>query len=124
MRYKTMEFHLYQYLGILIGVVAFLFTLLRFRKGQMSLGMFLLWSMMWIIIILVSINPDATSQLALATGIGRGLDVILILGLIGCYYLLFRMFNMMENLEEQMNYLIRELALQRGESREEDEDED
>jgi hypothetical protein len=50
--------------------------------------------------------------------------VILILGLIGCYYLLFRMFNMMENLEEQMNYLIRELALQRGESKAEDEDEE
>ena len=66
----------------------------------------------------------ATSQLALATGIGRGLDVILILGLIGCYYLLFRIFNMMENLEEQMNYLIRELALQGGESGEKEDDED
>jgi hypothetical protein len=119
-----MVFHLYQYLGILLGVVAFLFTLFRFRKGHMSLGMFLLWSVVWIIIILVSLFPDATSELALATGIGRGLDVILILGLIGCYYLLFRMFNMMENLEEQMNYLVRELALQRGESSEKEGDED
>lgn len=119
-----MVFHLYQYLGIILGVVAFLFTLSRFRKGHMSLGMFLLWSVVWIIIILVSLNPDATSELALATGIGRGLDVILILGLIGCYYLLFRMFNMMEHLEEQMNYLLRELALQRGESGEKEDDED
>lgn len=116
--------HLYQYLGILIGVVAMIFTILRFRDGKLSLGMLTLWGGVWIIIILVSLYPDATSQLALATGIGRGLDVILILGLIGCYYLLFRMFNMMENLEEQMNYLIRELALQQGESGEKEEDED
>jgi hypothetical protein len=119
-----MVFHLYQYLGILVGVVGFIFTLLRFRDGKLSLGMLTLWGGVWIIIILVSLYPDATSELALATGIGRGLDVILILGLIGCYYLLFRMFNMMENLEEEMNYLIRELALQRGESKTEDEDEE
>jgi hypothetical protein len=119
-----MALHLYQYLGVLLGVVAFIVTLSRFRKGKMSLGMLTLWSAVWIIVILVSLYPDATSQLAVATGIGRGLDVILILGLIGCYYLLFRMFNMMENLEEQMNYLIRELALQRGESGEEEEEED
>ncbi|HNR26935.1 MAG TPA: DUF2304 family protein [Methanobacteriaceae archaeon] len=118
-----MEFHLYQYLGIIFGVVAFLFTLSRFRKGKLSLGMLALWSGLWIIVILVSIFPNATSQLALASGIGRGLDVVLILGLIGCYYLLFRMFNMMENLKEEMNYLIRELALQRGESGEKEEDE-
>ncbi|MEG3224061.1 MAG: hypothetical protein BME94_00695 [Methanobacteriales archaeon Met13] len=119
-----MEIHLYQYIGILVGVVAFIFTLIRFREGKLSLGMLTLWGGVWIIIILVSLNPDATSSIALATGIGRGLDVILILGLIGCYYLLFKIYNMMENMEEEINHLVREMALERGKSGEKTEDEE
>lgn len=119
-----MEFHLYQYIGILVGVVAFIFTLIRFREGKLSLGMLTLWGGLWIIIILVSLNPEATSSIALATGIGRGLDVILILGLIGCYYLLFKIYNMMENMEEEINHLVREMALERGKTGDKPEEKD
>ncbi|MGZ4857062.1 MAG: DUF2304 family protein [Methanobacteriaceae archaeon] len=120
-----MIIHLYQYIGILIGIVALIFTIIRFRDGKLSLGMFALWSGVWFIVILISIFPDVTSTLAIFTGIGRGLDVILIIGLIGCYYLIFRIYNMIENIEEEINQLVREIALERGspqESSSEDQD--
>ena len=107
---------LYQYIGILVGVVAFIFTLMRFREGKLSLGMLTLWSGLWIIVILTSIYPNATSSLAIISGIGRGLDVILIIGITGCYYLLFKMFNMIESIEEEIDQLVREIALERGNS--------
>lgn len=116
---------LYQYLGILVGVVAFIFTLIRFREGKLSLGMLTLWIGVWIIVILTSIYPNATSSMAIFSGIGRGLDVILIIGIIGCYYLLFRMYNMIESIEEEIDQLVREIALQKrnsGESSSQDED--
>ena len=116
---------LYQYLGILVGVVAFIFTLIRFREGKLSLGMLTLWIGVWIIVILTSIYPNATSSLAILSGIGRGLDVILIIGIIGCYYLLFRMYNIIESIEEEIDQLVREIALQKrnsGESSSQDED--
>jgi len=107
---------LYQYIGILVGLVAFIFTLMRFREGKLSLGMLVLWSGVWIIVVLISIYPEATSSLAIISGIGRGLDVILIISIIGCYYLLFRMYNMIENIEEEIDQLVREIALERGKS--------
>jgi hypothetical protein len=116
---------LYQYLGILVGVVAFIFTLIRFREGKLSLGMLTLWIGVWIIVILTSIYPNATSSMAIFSGIGRGLDVILIIGIIGCYYLLFRMYNMIESIEEEIDQLVREIALEKrnsGESSSQDED--
>jgi hypothetical protein len=109
-----MILHLYQYIGILVGIVAIIFTFIRFRVGKLTLGMLGLWSGIWIIVILISIFPDATSTLAVITGIGRGLDVILIIGVIGCYYLIFRIYNMIENIEEEINQLVREIALERG----------
>lgn len=103
----------YQYVGIVIGIIGIIYTILRFREGKMSLGMLFVWSIIWIILIGLSIYPEATGFFAGITGIGRGLDVILILGLIGCYYLIFRIYNMIENIEQEITHLVREMALKR-----------
>ncbi len=106
-----MALMLYQYIGILIGIVGIIYTFIRFRESKMSLGMLFIWSLVWIVLIVLSIFPEATGFFASLTGIGRGLDVILILGLIGCYYLIFRIYNMIENIEEEITHIAREMAL-------------
>ena len=103
----------YQYIGVLIGIIGIIFTLLRFREGKMSLGMLLVWNIIWILIIIISIFPQSTGEFATLTGVGRGLDLIFILGIIGCYYLIFKIYNMIENIEQEITHLVREIALQR-----------
>ncbi len=112
-----MILHIYQILGILIGIIAILLSLWRFKDGKMSLGMLLAWILIWAAIIVISVYPESTSLLATITGIGRGLDFILILGLIGSYYLIFKMYNTIENMEHEITLLVRELALQRDETK-------
>ncbi len=108
-----MALMLYQYIGIIIGIVGIIYTFLRFRENKMSLGMLFIWSIVWVVLIVLSIFPEATGYFANLTGIGRGLDVILILGLIGCYYLIFRIYNMIENIEQEITQIAREIALDR-----------
>jgi len=103
----------YQYIGVLIGIIGIIYTLLRFRDGKMSLGMLLVWNAIWIILIIISIFPQSTGEFASLTGVGRGLDLIFILGIIGCYYLIFKIYNMIENIEQEITHLVREIALQR-----------
>ena len=103
----------YQYIGVLIGIIGIIYTLLRFREGKMSLGMLLVWNIIWILIIIISIFPRSTGEFASLTGVGRGLDLIFILGIIGCYYLIFKIYNMIENIEQEITHLVREIALQR-----------
>jgi hypothetical protein len=103
----------YQYIGVLIGIIGIIFNLLRFREGKMSLGMLLVWNIIWILIIIISIFPRSTGEFASLTGVGRGLDLIFILGIIGCYYLIFKIYNMIENIEQEITHLVREIALQR-----------
>ncbi|HTX60824.1 MAG TPA: DUF2304 family protein [Methanobacterium sp.] len=112
---------IYQYIGIIIGVVGIIYTFLRFRESKMSLGMLLIWSLIWIILIVLSVFPTATGFFAVLTGIGRGLDVILILGLIGCYYFILRIYSMMENIEQEITNLTREMALHREKLEKEEE---
>jgi len=106
-----MALMLYQYIGIIVGIVGIIYTFIRFRESKMSLGMLLIWSVVWVVLIGLSIFPEATGYFANITGIGRGLDVILILGLIGCYYLIFRIYNMIENIEQEITNIAREIAL-------------
>lgn len=110
-----MEIHIYQIFGIIIGIIAIILSILRFREGKISISMLVLWIFIWIIIIGISINPELTNLFASVTGIGRGLDFILIIGLIGCYYLIFKMYTMIENMEKEITKLVREIALQKDE---------
>lgn len=108
-----MALMMYQYIGVLIGIAGIIYTFIRFRESKMSPGMLVVWSVIWIILIALSIFPAGTMYFAGLTGIGRGLDVILILGLIGCYYLIFRIYSMIENIEEEITHIAREIALSR-----------
>jgi hypothetical protein len=110
-----LEIHIYQIFGIIIGIIAIIWSILRFRESKMSLGMLTLWIFNWIMIIGISIDPKLTNLFASVTGIGRGLDFILIIGLIGCYYLLFKMYTLIENMEKEITELVREIALQKDE---------
>jgi hypothetical protein len=113
---------IYQDLGALIGIIAILIGILRFKNGKMSLGMASLWTIIWTVVILISIFPDSTSTFASIAGLGRGLDVILILGLILGYYLIFRIYSMIEKMDREITLLVREIALQRADLKEESDD--
>jgi hypothetical protein len=103
---------LYQVIAIILGLIAILYSIIRFRDGKMSIGMFLLWILIWLIIIIISLYPNDTNYLASYTGIGRGLDFVLILGILVCFYLIFKMYNKIENIEEELTDLVREIAIQ------------
>ena len=113
---------LYQYIGLLIGIIGIIVTFLRFKDGKMTFNMLLVWAAIWVLMSIFSIYPDITSILAGISGIGRGLDLILIIGLIGCYYFVFKIYNMIENIEEEITHLTREIALDRGKSGDEKSD--
>lgn len=113
---------LYQYIGLIIGIIGIIITFLRFKDGKMSFNMLMVWIVIWLLLIIFSIDPDTTTTLASITGIGRGLDLILIIGLIGCYYFIFKIYNLIENVEEEITNLVREIALERGQSKKDKKD--
>lgn len=110
--FKGVKMMIYQIIGILVGFFAIIWTILRFKKGKVSPGMMILWNFIWIVIITVSVYPDLTSFIAKFTGIGRGLDLALVLGLILGYYLIFKVYNKLEIIEEELTDLVREIAIQ------------
>ena len=114
---------IYNDLGAIIGIIAIIIGILRFKNDKMSLGMASLWTIIWVVIIWISLFPESTNLLAGLTGIGRGLDAVLIFGLILSYYLIFKMYGMIENMDKEITLLVREIALQRADLKEKVEEE-
>lgn len=77
-----------------------------------------LWSCIWIAALIVVTLPDATTLLARALGIGRGVDVVIYLSVPLGFYLVFRLYEKLDRLEHDLTKVVRHLALKESEPRE------
>ncbi|MDR0900590.1 MAG: DUF2304 family protein [Methanobrevibacter sp.] len=112
---------LYQIVVVIIAILAILLVFQRFHKKKTSLQTFILWIILWIFLAIFGIIPDSSTFLANFLGIGRGLDLILIFGIIGAYYLVFRLYLKIEKLDQDITKLIRLIAIDNEEKEEKEE---
>lgn len=92
-----------------IGTLAFAYHRLRSKKSTPAA--FVLWIIIWIFLLLFTFKPDFSNPLADVFGFGRGIDLLLILGLLVSLYLGFRLYIKFDDMNQQMNELVRELAI-------------
>src|SRR3989338_3339437 len=102
-----------QVVGIVIALFSLLMVLIRFRKKQISLREFSLWGVFWIILGVFIVYPYLMSRLANLVGVGRGVDVIVYLGLILLFYLVFKINVRMERIEQDITKIVKVEALKR-----------
>ncbi|WP_461463009.1 DUF2304 family protein [Methanobrevibacter sp.] len=72
----NLPFHLYQPATIIIGIVSIYIFYRKYKKHEIHLGVLLLWSLFWIIAIIITFLGDFTSLISKIIGFGRGLDMI------------------------------------------------
>ena len=61
---------IYQPIGVIIGILGLIISIIRFRSGKSSAGMLGFWILVWAITIVISIFPDSTTFFANLFGIG------------------------------------------------------
>jgi hypothetical protein len=81
------------------------------RRGTLALTPFLLWTVFWAGAIVVVVRPETTVALARVFGVGRGVDLVIYLALVMVFFLLFRLFAKIEDLERQLTRFVRAQAL-------------
>ena len=73
--------------------------------------------------ILFSIFPSASEQFASLFGITRGLDFIIIVVFVVLFYIVFRLFSKIDILQDEINKIVKEVALNNEISLDDEEDE-
>ncbi|OGD93665.1 hypothetical protein A2697_01615 [Candidatus Curtissbacteria bacterium RIFCSPHIGHO2_01_FULL_41_44] len=87
-------------------------VVLRAREKVISTQAAIFWSVIWLAALIGILMPQTTTSLASVFGVGRGVDVIVYISLALLFYIVFRMFVMIEDLRHEITNLIRQIALQ------------
>ena len=103
--------HAIQIVLICFAVFAASRVLLRYRRGGMKGLNLFLWLLFWTGVVVVGVQPDTTSWLATRLGVGRGVDIAMYLSILMLFYLLFRSFTKIEDLDRQLTRVVRANAL-------------
>ncbi len=81
-----------------------------YRHHVVGLATFLGWSLFWVVVLVVLWQPALTDRLASLLQVGRGADAIFYLSLIAIFYLLFRVFVVLERIRREITELTRAIA--------------
>ncbi|MEK7648462.1 MAG: DUF2304 domain-containing protein [Patescibacteria group bacterium] len=106
-----MNFQLIQLLVTLVSGFVILKTVNKFRKKEIPLTLCVLWSLFWILGIIVVWQPTLADTIASVLQVGRGTDAILYLSLVALFYLIFKIFVRFEKLDKDLTALVREVAI-------------
>jgi hypothetical protein len=83
----------------------------RRRRRELGPREFVLWLILWVAIGIAVAFPDTTTLVAEKLGIGRGLDLLLVLAVVALFYVLFRVIARLEQLERDLTTVVREIAI-------------
>ena len=103
--------HAIQIVLICFAAFALSRVLIRYRRGGMRMLHLGLWILVWAGVAVVAWLPDTTNLLANWLGVGRGVDTAMYLSILMTFYLLFRSFAKIEDLDRQLTRVVRANAL-------------
>lgn len=102
---------------IQIGILAFaLFaigrTLWQFKQGALTLAWLLFWFLFWVAAGVIALMPQTADMLAQIAGVGRGVDLLIYVSILGLFFLVFRMYVKIEHVEHELTRIVRSLAIE------------
>ncbi len=100
-----------QFLIIVFALFAITRTVRQFKKGVVTRRWLLFWILFWIVAGVVAALPQSADALARVVGVGRGADVVIYLSLVVIFYLIFRLYVKIEQVESEITRLVRKLSV-------------
>jgi len=103
---------------MLIQIIISLFILfavlrlvLRFRKTELKISEFVTWLVFWLAAAAAVWLPDFLTYVANLVGIGRGADLVLYMGVVVVFYLIFKIYIRLEKMERNITKVVRDDAM-------------
>lgn len=98
-------------IAIFLSSLILIKTVSDFKKNKITLPIFLLWTILWLIIIVVAILPQAAVFIDKLVGEGRALDAIVYFSIFFIFYILFKIVTRLEKIESDITTIVRKIAL-------------
>lgn len=102
-----------QIIILLFALFALSRVLLKIKKEKISWKKQIPWLIIWLAVIVFAIWPGTSSFIAHYLNVKRGIDLLVYISIITLIYLLYRLYVKVENIDQTITKLIRELAKRR-----------
>ncbi len=101
---------------VLLAFIIFAISrvILRVKEKVLSTQSALFWLLIWLAALIGILLPATTTRIAGIFGVGRGVDVIVYISLALLFYLVFRIYVMIEDIRHEITILVRQIALQKS----------
>lgn len=103
--------YLIQFLLVIFFLFALSKVLIRFRNGETTFGLALVWVLFWIGAVAVALYPNFTAKLARLSGVGRGADLVVYVSLAIIFYIVWRFTLRIDKMNKEITKLVRKIAL-------------
>jgi len=84
---------------------------LRLREKVLPPKAAFFWFLIWFSALIGILLPATTSRIASFFGVGRGVDIIVYISLAVGFYLIFRIYVVIEDIKNEITFLVRQIAL-------------
>ena len=88
-------------------------VILRFKEKRIGWRVFLFWSTIWVLGIIVISLPSTAEYIAQLLGIGRAVDLILYVSVALLFYLIFRIYVKINQIDEAITKVVRDIAIEK-----------
>ncbi|MBI4058755.1 DUF2304 domain-containing protein [Candidatus Microgenomates bacterium] len=98
---------------ILTAIIVFIIhrTFATYRKGKLTKVFTFLWLLFWLVLLFFIYQQQLLSNIAHFFGVSRGVDLGLYLSVIIIFYLIFKLFSALEEVNQKLTQLIRKDAI-------------
>ena len=83
----------------------------QFKKRAVSITWLVFWIVFWSCAATVAVLPQTADALARFVGVGRGADVVVYFSLAALFYIVFRIYVKIEQVEREITRVVRARAL-------------
>lgn len=105
------HFHLFQILFTILTIISIGIMVLRYKNRKTTFLTLILWTLVWIALLIFAFMPQLSDKIAHHFGIGQGVNLLFAIAIIGCFYLIFHLYDKVDKQEQNINRLVKELAI-------------
>ena len=84
---------------------------LRYRDKSFGVFALIFWSVVWGIVLFFVWLPRSSDTIARILGVGRGVEALLSVAVVGLFYAVFRLYVKLEFVEHELSSLVRSFAI-------------
>ncbi len=106
---------IFQILLVAFALFAIIHASRQYARQKISRYWFGLWTILWLVVILVALAPQTTDLVAQTVGVQRGADLLVYTAVVILVYGLYRMSVRVMRVEREITELVRKVAIDRAE---------